>query len=290
MHAIPDSELIINPDGSIYHLHLRPEQIAETIITVGDPGRVPLVSKYFDQIEHQAQHREFITHTGKIGNKRLTVLSTGIGTDNIDIALNELDALANIDFNTRLPRTATRRLDIIRLGTSGALAREIEMDSIVLSGAAIGIDNLLHFYNRQPEEAELALAQAFNQHISRLLPEIKAYAALAHDRLLKQFSGIGESGVTLTAPGFYAPQGRQLRSVNKLPEFLPAIGSFTFEGHPILNLEMETSAIFALGKHLGHRCLSVNAILAHRLNGTFSADPAKTIEKMIRLAIDILIS
>jgi uridine phosphorylase len=288
MRRIPDSELIINPDGSIYHLCLRPEQLADTIITVGDPERVPHVSRHFDSIEHRVQHREFVIHTGRLGSKRLTVLSTGMGTDNVDIALNELDALANIDFTTRTIKKDINHLTIIRLGTSGAVSAEVALDSIVLSETAIGMDNMMAFYKQKNTPQELALANTFHDHMLEALPTVHPYVASADESLLERFSSLGQAGMTVTAPGFYGPQARSLRTDNMSADLIEMINTFRHDNKRISNMEMETSGIYALGAHLGHRCLSVSAILAHRIHHTFSIDPQKTIDNMIVKALEIL--
>ena len=288
--TIPDSELIINPDGSIYHLHLRPEHISDTIITVGDQTRVGEITKHFDTIVHRVQNREFLTHVGMLGSQQITVLSTGIGTDNIDIVFNELDALANIDFQTRTVKAQLRSLQIIRLGTSGAVSEEVPLDSIVLSEAGIGIDSLMAYYQTNNSEAEAQLAEAFRSHLSASLPALLPYAAMADQILLKKFESLGKKGTTVTAPGFYAPQGRTLRAVNQSPDLIQLIHSFRHQHHRITNLEMETAGIYALGKTLGHRCLSVNAILAHRILNKFSTAPQKIVDTMILKALEILAS
>ena len=290
MNIIPESELIINPDGSVYHLHLRPEQIADTIITVGDPGRVAEISRHFDSIEHRVQYREFLTHTGMLGLKRLTVISTGIGTDNIDIVFNELDALVNIDLKTRMVKEDTTSLTIIRLGTSGAVSEALELDSILLSEGAIGMEGLMSYYKQNPSIQETLLAEAFLHHIHLSFPSIYPYAAFGNADLLERFESMGTRGLTLTAPGFYAPQGRQLRFTSQSPDLMHLITGFRHLNYRITNLEMETSGIYALGKHLGHRCLSINAIVAHRTRNVFSKDPAKVIEAMIRQALEIIVS
>jgi uridine phosphorylase len=287
-HVIPGSELIINSDGTIYHLHLHPEHLADTIITVGDQERVSEISKHFDRIEHRVQNREFLTHTGRLGAKRITVVSTGIGTDNIDIVFNELDALANIDFQTRTVKNDIRQLTIIRLGTSGAVNEDIPLDSIVLSEAGIGTDSLMAFYHQTNSGAEQQLADAFQRHIAHSFPAIRPYATFADEKLLEQFRSIGQSGITVTAPGFYAPQGRRLRSDNLSNDLIPLLHSFHHQGHRITNLEMETAGIYTLGRHLGHRCLSVSAILAHRIFNTFSVNPKGVIDRMITDALQIL--
>lgn len=288
MKQIPDSELIINSDGSIYHLHLRPEHISDTIITVGDQGRVSEISRHFDSIEHRVQNREFLTHTGMLGPKRITVISTGIGTDNIDIVFNELDALTNIDFATRTPKDHVTSLTIIRLGTSGAVSQDIPLDSIVISEAAIGLDSLMDFYQQHNTVEEAALVEAFTSHIQSSLPAVRPYVASADAGLLERFASLGQRGVTITAPGFYAPQGRHLRARNQSADLIELIHSFRHGAQRITNLEMETAGIYALGAHLGHRCLSVNAILAHRIFNAFSTEPQKIIDSMIVKALEVL--
>jgi uridine phosphorylase len=288
MSQIPDSELIINPDGSIYHLQLRPDQIADTIITVGDPDRVAEVSKHFDSIEHRAQHREFVTHTGMLGTKRVSVVSTGIGTDNIDIVFNELDALVNIDFATRTAKQDLTSLRIIRMGTSGAVSSDVPLDSILISEGAIGIDGLMAYYKQKEDVRETMLADAFRAHVKQELPAIQPYASFADETLVSQFEQLGSKGITITAPGFYAPQGRRVRATNQSPNLLELIHSFRHLNYTITNLEMETSGIYGLGKHLGHRCLSINAIVAHRIRNVFSKNPQQTVDKMIKDSVEII--
>lgn len=285
---IPESELIINPDGSIYHLHLRPDDIAETIITVGDPDRVHEVSKHFDNIQHKAQHREFITHTGYLNNKRLMVISSGIGTDNIDIVMNELDALVNIDFNTRTAKDDITSLQFIRMGTSGTISGEVPMDSILISEVAIGMDGLMNFYELENSIWETVYLEAFISHIKPYFKEVKPSIASADPLLLEKFEKSFHKGTTITACGFYGPQGRSLRANNEFKNFIEVISQFRHKHFRITNLEMETSAIYGFGKMLGHQCLSINAILADRASHTFSTDPQKTVDKMIVEALEII--
>lgn len=287
---IPESELILNPDGSVYHLHLKPGQIADTIITVGDPGRVGEITKHFDSIEHTVSYREFLTQTGMMGLKRLTVISTGIGTDNIDIVFNELDALVNIDLGTREVKQYITSLQIIRLGTSGAVSDEVELDSLLLSECAIGMEGLMSYYKQNPSIQETLLAEAFLNHIHLSFPSVYPYAAFADSELLERFDSMGKRGMTLTAPGFYAPQGRQLRSVPQSKDLVSLIQSFRHLNYRVTNLEMETSGIYGLGKHLGHRCLSINAIVAQRAKGIFSKDPGKVVDRMIKEALEIIVN
>lgn len=288
-NRIAESELILNDRGAIYHLDLRPEELAPTVITVGDPGRVPEVSKHFDTIEHRSSHREFITHTGTIGKKRFSVLSTGIGPDNIDIALNELDALANIDFNTREINPILQSLQIVRMGTCGGLQPDIPTDGLIASSHGLGLDNLLHYYRLEQNEDENALLQAFAQHTGLQQYNVTPYLAPGDQLLLKTFTDAGYfQGITVTCPGFYAPQGRLLRIPIAFPDLPEMLSSFRHLQLRITNFEMETSAIYGLGKLMGHRCLSINTVVANRTTHTFSKDSKKAIEKMIVQSLDVL--
>ncbi len=285
MQQIPDSELIINPDGSIYHLNLRPEQIASTIITVGDPGRVEKVSRYFDSIEEKTSKREFVTHTGRLGHHRISVLSTGIGPDNIDIVLNELDALANIDFKTRAVKDRLTSLKIIRLGTSGGLLPDVPVDSILLSSFGIGLDNLLHFYDRELSQEESELMQVLRESYIPL--PTQPYAAEGSSYLLSALGHGLHHGITLTSPGFYAPQGRSLRLEALMSsKTLDKLAQIEFKKHHITNFEMETAAIYGLANLLGHEPLSCNVLLANRANKTFSKDPKKSVTKLIETMLE----
>lgn len=281
MQPIPASELVINADGSIYHLNLRPEQLAPTVFLVGDPGRVPRVSQHFDRIEHKVQRREFVTHTGTLAGKRLSVLSTGIGTDNIDIVLNELDALVNIDFETRRVKAELTSLKLIRLGTSGGLAADIPVGSIVVSAYGIGLDNLANYYHRPVSDDEKNMKAEFEAFARSVGVNLEVYAARGSEQLLNTFKE-HRAGITLTCPGFYGPQGRnlRLRSIYH-PAFFDEVGKFNHSGFGITNFEMETSAIFALAGMLGHQALSCNAILANRLRKEFADDPAAAVNNLI---------
>jgi uridine phosphorylase len=285
---IGNSELIINASGCIYHLDVHPEEIAHTVITVGDPGRVPVVSKYFDRIEHRKMHREFVTHTGYIGSKRISVVSSGIGPDNIDITLNELDALVNIDFETREPKETHQALTIIRLGTSGSLQEDIPVDSLVAATFGIGLDNLLHYYRFENNVEESFILNAFQQHTLLSGNPIQPYVAEGAVRLLNHFSEQYVHGITVTCPGFYAPQGRRLRLPLAFPNLVDRLSAFQSGQHRITNFEMETSAIYGLGKLLGHHCLSVNTIVANRQTKTFSKDAAAAVEHMISHSLEII--
>jgi len=281
MNKIAASELILNPDGSIYHLNLRPENIATNIIFVGDQNRVPKVSKHFDSIEFETQKREFRTITGTYKGKRISVISTGIGPDNIDIVMNELDALVNIDLETRTVKKEHTKLHIVRIGTSGSLQSYIPVDSFVLAKYGLGFDGMLHAYDcKSILEAELE--DAFIKHTGYSPRKSRPYIVKNSDVLeTKLLSDKVFSGVTATAGGFYGPQGRVLRLAIQDPKLNSKIDNFEFNGIKITNLEMETSAIYGLAKLLGHEACSMNAIIANRANGTFSEDPYKPIEELI---------
>ena len=287
MSRIAESELIINARGAVYHLDLRPEELAGTVVTVGDPGRVKEVSKHFDKIEIKAAHREFISHTGYVGKKRLSVLSSGIGPDNIDIVINELDALCNIDFETRQIKSKLSSLNIIRLGTSGSLQADIPVDSFVVSTHGLGIDNLLNFYRLEQNDQEKQLLHSFVTHTQMHGQMSHPYISSAAGSLLKHFVKDFHQGITVTCPGFYGPQGRILRLGIRNPELINRLTDFRFGQHRITNFEMETSAIYGLGKLLGHNCLAVNAIVANRIQKDFSKDSKASVEKMIIKFIEI---
>ncbi|HEX4878121.1 MAG TPA: nucleoside phosphorylase [Chitinophagaceae bacterium] len=287
MSRIAESELIINSRGAIYHLDLRPEEIAGTVITVGDPDRVKEVSKYFDKIEVKRQHREFISHTGTVGNKRLTVLSSGIGPDNIDIVINELDALVNIDFETREIKKELKFINIIRIGTSGSLQADIPVDSFVASTHGLGVDNLLNFYRHEQNEQEKELLQSFITQ-TQLQSQIgNPYITSCSASLIKHFVKDFHQGITVTCPGFYGPQGRILRLGVRNPDLINRLTDFRFGQHRITNFEMETSAIYGLGKLLGHHCLAINAIVANRVKKEFSRDGQAAVENLIKTFIQI---
>lgn len=287
MSRIAESELIINPRGAIYHLDLRPDELAGTVITVGDPDRVAEVSKHFDSIEVRRQHREFISHTGYVGKKRITVLSSGIGPDNIDIVINELDALVNIDFETREIKKQTTSLNIIRIGTSGSLQADIPVDSFVASTHGLGIDNLLNFYRLEQNEQEKELLQSFVTHTQMHSQTGNPYISIAAASLIKNFVTGFHQGITVTCPGFYGPQGRILRLGVRNPDMINRLTDFRFGQHRISNFEMETSAIYGLGKLLGHNCLAVNAIVANRVVREFSKDGKKAVEELIVKFVEI---
>ncbi|HUC80398.1 MAG TPA: nucleoside phosphorylase [Flavisolibacter sp.] len=288
MQRIAESELIINARGAVYHLDVRPEELATSIITVGDPDRVQEVSKYFDEVEVRRQHREFVTHTGRIGDKRISVVATGIGPDNIDIVLNELDALVNIDFETRQIKDSLTSLNIIRIGTSGSLQAEIPVDSYVASTHGLGLDNLLNFYRLEHNEQERQLLHSFITHTQLHAQVTNPYISSASGHLLKHFVDGFHQGITVTCPGFYGPQGRVLRLGVKNPDLISQLTHFSFGQHRITNFEMETSAIYGLGKLLGHHCLSLSAIVANRVAKEFSKDSATTIDNLIKKSLDII--
>ncbi len=287
---IKESELILNPDGSVYHLNLKPEHIASTIIFVGDQDRVAKISKHFDAIEFETQKREFKTHTGTYKGKRLTVMSTGIGPDNIDIVMNELDALVNIDLETRKKKKDLKSLNIIRVGTSGSLQGDVPVDSFVLSTHGLDLNGMLHFYQIDPicnPEIEDAFISHTNWHKDKARPVIignsnKLENLLDGPKVYK--------GVTATAGGFYGPQGRVLRLSLFDDEMNAKMDSFNYNDIKITNFEMETSVIYGLAKLLGHHACSLNAIIANRPNGTFSKDPKKAVEELIKYTLNKLVS
>ena len=288
MQQIAASELIINNRGAIYHLDTTPDEIAENIITVGDPARVNEISKYFDKIEVERSHREFVTHTGWLGKKRISVVSTGIGTDNIDIVLNELDALVNIDFSARTIKNELKHLNIIRIGTSGSLQEDIPVDSFVASTHGLGIDNLMNFYIHNNNEEEKQLLHSFvtqTQLHSRFSYPYIAGAAMS---LMKHFVEGYHQGITVTCPGFYGPQGRVLRLGITNPQLIDRLTDFKFGHHRITNFEMETAGIYGLGKALQHNCISLSAIVANRIHKNFSTDSLAVIEKLIVKTLEII--
>lgn len=280
------SELILNRDGSVYHLHLRPEQIAPLIITVGDPERVAKVSRYFDKVEHRVRKREFVTHTGWLGKKRLSVISTGIGPDNVDIVLNELDALFNIDLTTRQIKDKLTPLTLIRLGTAGSLQREVPVDSFVASSGAIGMDGLMQYYDA-PAQQQHPLLSALREHSRGQWDfPLAPYFAEGNQEMLQHFTQHFHHGITSTNPGFYGPQGRQLRAPVRQPRYLDILQTFDYQGFSIVNLEMETAAIYGLSQLLGHRAISLSAILANRAEGKFSSNPARSVKRLLETALE----
>lgn len=283
-HTLSATDLILNQDGSIYHLNLLPHDIAPTIITVGDPDRVTEVSKYFDRIELKKGKREFITHTGYIGKSRISVVSTGIGTDNIDIVMNELDALVNIDLDTRSEKENVTTLNFIRIGTSGALQPDLPIGSLLTSSHGIGLDSLMHYYQCGDRQVDPELTAYVNNYFKseNIIPYIEACSGYLYSKIAFDIP----TGITLTAPGFYAPQGRNTRAKQVYSNLLTKMLDFHYKGQVITNLEMETAGIYGLANALGHRALSINAILASRVNFAFSKEPNKVVEQAIQQVLE----
>lgn len=281
MPRIPESDLILNSDGSVYHLNLLPKHISETIITVGDPSRVYRVSQYFDDIEFEMNKREFITHVGKYKGKRVTVISTGIGTDNIEIFFTELDALINVDLKTREPRARRKKIKVIRIGTSGSLQEDIPLDSHLVTDYAIGFDNLMNFYNLEMDAFEESLAKDIQK---KAKISFTPYVVRGSSMLRKQFAADLQVGHTITSPGFYAPQGREIRLPLKYPKMLEDLSKYRLKSSDfwITNFEMETAGYYAMARLLGHEVLSVNAIIANRAKSKFSKDPNKVVDALIK--------
>ena len=287
MKHFPPSELIINPDGSIYHLNLKPEQVAKNVIVVGDPDRVAKVSKYFDRIEYKIQKREFVTHTGELNGTRITVISTGIGTDNIDIVMNELDALVNIDFETRMEKEEHTSLNIIRIGTSGSMQEDIAVNTLLVSEYGIGIDGLLHFYDYKNNADEYMTFLHFMETVgSETNFPIRPYIASVGSDLIKKLAPDFIKGITLTCPGFYAPQGRVLRANISVNNMIESLGKFNYKDLRCTNFEMETAAIYGLANILGHQAISFNAILANRITNEFSDTPKEIVVKLIETVLE----
>ncbi len=288
MRKIPASELIINADGTVFHLHLRPEQLADTVILVGDPGRVDRVASHFETREFRVANREFCTVTGQYCGKRMTVLSTGIGTDNIDIVVTELDALANIDFETRTVKENLKSLTLLRLGTSGALQPDIELGTFLFARTSMGFDGLLNFYRGRNEVCNLDMEQKFMQHVgwSELLA--KPYCIDADESLYKLFRDSTREGITIAAPGFYAPQGRWVRLAPADLELNGKIESFRYQGRSVTNFEMESSALAGLAKLMGHKAATICTIIAQRIAKDVNTDYQPFVDKMIKMSLDKL--
>jgi uridine phosphorylase len=285
MGKISETDLILNPDGSVYHLNLLPKQISDTIITVGDPTRVYQVSRYFDEVEFEMNKREFITHVGYFNGKKITVISTGIGTDNVEIVLTELDALVNIDFKTREPKSRKKKLNIIRIGTSGALQEDIPVGSHLVSEYAVGLDSLMHFYSLKMDEFETSIAESIQAAIG--LP-FTPYVVKGSDNLKKLIGADMIAGNTVTCPGFFAPQGRSVRAVSKFPRILDDLNAFHTKNSEfwLTNFEMETAGYYAMGRLLGHEILSANAIIANRIKNKFAKDPNKVVDSLIQKVLE----
>jgi len=289
MGKIAETDLILNKDGSVYHLNLLPHHIADTIIAVGDPNRVDQVSQHFTDIEFEMNKREFITHTGKFNNKRITVISTGIGTDNIEIFLTELDALVNVDLKTREPKIKKKKLRIIRVGTSGAIQEDIPTGTFIASDYAIGFDNLMQFYPLPQTDYEKMLAQNIQQHTQL---SFTPYVVKGSESLLQTFSSAHgfRIGNTITAPGFYAPQGRNVRIETKYPKLLEELTYFHHaeSNFWLTNFEMETAGYYALGRMLQHECISLNAIIANRVNNQFAKNAHQLVDDLIVKTLSLL--
>ncbi|MDI9355798.1 MAG: nucleoside phosphorylase [Chitinophagaceae bacterium] len=282
---IKNTDLILNADGSIYHLHLLSENIARLILVVGDPNRVSQISKYFDRIEFRMQNREFITHTGYIGKKKITALSSGIGTDNVEIVLNELDALVNIDLSSGNIKAEKTTLEIIRIGTSGGLQKDIPVESFLVSEYAIGLDTLGFFYDIPQMDFEKRWAEDMRE---KLEIGFVPYIVKGDDSFFKKISSYCIQGNTITVPGFYNPQGRVLRIHNRFSHLVPFLEKYTFENKRMTNLEMETAGYYGMSRMMGHKAISVNAILANRVSDTFSKNPEKTIDTLIQKTLEVI--
>ena len=285
MAKFSEADLVLNKDGSVYHLNLLPKHISDTVITVGDPGRVYAVTEFFDSIEFEMNRREFITQVGRYKGKRLTVISTGIGTDNIEIFFTEIDALVNIDLKTREPKSRKRKLKVIRIGTSGALQEDIPLGCHLVSDFAVGFDNLMSFYDLKQDETERSIADDMRKKIK--LP-FTPYVVRGSETLRKQIAGDMVVGNTITAPGFYAPQGRAMRIPPRYPKLLDSLNAYHHRGADfwLANFEMETAGYYALARLLGHEALSANAIIANRIKGQFSKDPNEIVESLIQKVLD----
>jgi uridine phosphorylase len=279
---LKESELILQKDGSIYHLNLKPEDIGSIIITVGDPARVHSVSKHFDSIELKKSYREFTTHTGYLKNKRISVISTGIGPDNIDIVINELDALVNIDLNTRNVKEQLQKLKIIRIGTSGSIQPDVPVDSFLKSKLALGLDNLMAFY---PEFDHFSAVILESLGQISWMDQVHPYLTSSSERLFNSMGKDFFSGITITSPGFYGPQGRSLRLGTIFNKLIKELTAWEYEELRLTNFEMETSAIYGLSGMLGHEAISMNAIIANRVHKNFSSDISGQIEKLIKLVL-----
>ena len=290
MSQFPETELILTKENRVYHINLKAEDIADDVIVVGDQHRVAQISKLFSKIEFKTEHREFVTHTGIFNGKRITVLSTGIGTDNIDIVMNELDAAVNINLETRELNPTHRSLNIIRLGTSGALQADIPVNGIVVSSHGLGLDGLLNFYDNWQSINENDISESFMKH-SNWLPNLPyPYCVKASDKLISKFKDGTHIGITATAPGFYGPQGRQIRLKAAMPTLNEFLTDFKLGEHRITNFEMETSALYGLGKLLNHQCLTACVIIANRVRKEFTSDYTKSVEILITESLQRLTS
>jgi len=285
---LEESELVINEDGSIFHLHILPHQLADTVLLVGDQGRVEQISKYFDSIEHQTANREFVAHTGYYKGKRLTALSTGIGADNIDIVLNELDALVNIDLETRCIKKELTSLNLIRIGTCGALQPDIPVDSYLVSEFGLGFDGIAGFYSHLSTEEELDFEKAFFSQVNWSVSTVKPYISRGNKELINLLKPEANTGITVTGNGFYGPQGRVLRVKTQQENLNDQLAQFEFNGIKLMNFEMETSALYALGGMMGHKTATICAVIANRHLKQYSKDYKKTVDKMILYVLEKL--
>ena len=285
---IAESELIINGDGSVFHLHMRPEQLADNVILVGDPGRVDMVAEFLTDIEFRNASREFVSTTGRYNGKRFTVLSTGIGCDNIDIVVNELDALANIDFTTREIKPEKRSLNILRIGTCGAIQKDIPLGSFVFSHVSVGCDGLLNWYADRDLIAMPGIEEAFKEHVhwAKHLPD--PYFVMASEKLIDKFADCTVKGMTISASGFYGPQGRILRMPLAMPDMLDDFESFEYDGRRITNFEMEGSAVAGIARHLGHNAGTVCCVIANRHIGSSNPDYKPQVRKLVELCLQKL--
>lgn len=282
---IAESELIINPNGRIYHLNLSPEMVADTIIVVGDPDRVPKISRHFDKIHHQVTNRELVTHTGEIGGTQLSVISSGMGTDNVELLMTELDALINVDFQSRTINRKLKKLRIVRIGTSGCMQADIPLDALLVSRAALGLDNLMSFYQRKPSE-EVSVIENKMQRLLDL--PFRPYFAKGSESLFNLFKDQMHHGVTVTSPGFYAPQGREIRLKPAISGFIEILAKTSTSFGRFTNFEMETAGYYAMAELLGHEMISLNALIANRVTQSFSKDHEKAVESLIQLTLEKL--
>jgi len=288
MTKLAEPDLITNADGSVYHLCMRPEDLAETVIIVGDPQRVPEISSRFTHLEHDAHNREFLSQTGYYQGKRITALSTGIGPDNIDIVMHELDALTNFDLRDRSPKPVRKSLKIIRIGTSGSIQPDVPINTFCLSTHAIGLDNLLYFYKDMDKVIDRELTEAFIRQVDWHPGLSKPYFVPGSQELIRKFEGLTVSGITATAPGFYGPQGRRLRLDLTDPDMIQKLQKFHHGQHRIINFEMETSALYGLGALMGHQTVTVCALIANRAAGTYNANHKPLMQELIDLVLNIL--
>lgn len=282
-NKIADTDLIINPDGSVYHLSLKPKDISDIVLTVGDPGRVHRISQHFDGIDFEMNKREFITHVGTYKGRRITAMSTGMGTDNVEIVMHELDALVNVDLKTRIPHEEKRSLKIIRIGTSGSIQEDVRLGTHVMSEYAVGIDPIIAFYPFEPTVFEKEVAEAFQKEAGIPFP---VYCSRGSSELIEAFRDLTTVGNTLTCVGFYGPQGRKLRIPTKFSDLVDKYNYFHYKDFWLTNLEMESAAYYAFGRMMGHQMLSLNAIIANRIRNRFSKDPYKVVDSLIKKVLD----